>query len=362
MTKFTKCGVEIKYKWLSIITISILLMISACSYKTGNKHVKISMRLDDTTQNISTSISIIKNRLMSYGIHEKNFKIAIHNTIIDIDVEHVDNPKRVIFLITTPGKLEFWEMFDKENAKSFLDQANKSLAAIINSSDSLIVIGSDTIMKSKANKKDNSANGKIDTLSIKQRIRQNPLLTYILPNDTKEEGIQGIGPRPFFGYVKIEDTGKVNQMLKMCYNKNVFPKNMKVLWTVKPRAKDSLYLELISIKVPTWDGIATLGGEVVVDAHYETNYGNNEISITMNEEGTRIWRRFTYENIGKPIAIVFDDHVFSYPTIQSEIADGKSQIAGNFTKEEAEDFATILKFHWLPVHSILNITVGEEAK
>jgi SecD/SecF fusion protein len=188
------------------------------------------------------------------------------------------------------------------------------------------------------------------------------LLTYILPNDTKEEEIQDLGPRPFFGFIKIKDTGKVNQLLKICYYKNIFPRNMKVLWTMKPRVRDSLYLELIAIKIPTSDGKATIGGEVMVDAHPEFKNGYNAISISMNDEGTRIWRRFTYENIGKQIAIVIDDHVFSYPTVQGEIPNGKSTISGNFTKEEAKDFATVLKFHWLPVHSILNITVTEDPK
>ena len=84
----------------------------------------------------------------------------------------------------------------------------------------------------------------------------------------------------------------------------------------------------------------------------------DEILITMNEEGARIWGKITEANIGKSIAILVDGYVYTFPTVQNEIKGGKSSITGNFTHEEAADLAMILKAGMMPLSvSIVNITV-----
>ena len=59
--------------------------------------------------------------------------------------------------------------------------------------------------------------------------------------------------------------------------------------------------------------------------------------MTMNAEGAKAWARLTKENIGKAVAIVLDDMVYSAPNVQVEITGGRSQITGHFTPEEAKD-------------------------
>ncbi len=68
----------------------------------------------------------------------------------------------------------------------------------------------------------------------------------------------------------------------------------------------------------------------------------------MNAEGARIWARMTADNIGKCIAIVLDDMVYSYPRVGVEITGGRSEISGQFTSEEADDLANVLKSGKLP--------------
>jgi len=89
--------------------------------------------------------------------------------------------------------------------------------------------------------------------------------------------------------------------------------------------------------------------------------------MTMNSEGARIWRRLTAENIGQSIAIVLDGYVYSFPTVQSEIAGGRSSITGNFTIAEAQDLANILRAGSLPApariveEAIVGPSLGQEA-
>ena len=69
----------------------------------------------------------------------------------------------------------------------------------------------------------------------------------------------------------------------------------------------------------------------------------NVVSMTMNSDGARDWARITQRNIGHPVAIVLDELVYSYPNIRTAIEGGRSQITGDFTVEEAQDLANVLK-------------------
>ena len=57
----------------------------------------------------------------------------------------------------------------------------------------------------------------------------------------------------------------------------------------------------------------------------------------MDEKGAKKWKKFTYENIEKSIAIVLDGYAYSFPPVVSEIENGIVHITGNFTFKNAED-------------------------
>ncbi|MGN0189408.1 MAG: protein translocase subunit SecD, partial [Candidatus Cryptobacteroides sp.] len=132
----------------------------------------------------------------------------------------------------------------------------------------------------------------------------------------------------------------------------LFPAEFKPMWTVKPSQAipgGNTY-ELVAIKSTSRDGKAPLDGGVVTDARvqYGNTGGNPEVSMSMNGEGASAWARMTGDNIGRQIAIVLDGMIYSYPVVNSKIEGGSSQITGNFTLEEAEDLANVLKSGKLP--------------
>ena len=110
-------------------------------------------------------------------------------------------------------------------------------------------------------------------------------------------------------------------------------------------------------------------GDVVTDANQQfAQFASTaEVSMSMNAEGAKQWKRLTAENIGKSVAIVLDGFVYSFPTVQAEISGGRSQITGNFTVEEAKDLANILKSGKLPApariieEAIVGPSLGQEA-
>ena len=134
-----------------------------------------------------------------------------------------------------------------------------------------------------------------------------------------------------------------------------FPLDVKFAYTVKPYDSDGKFMQLIGLKVSGRDGKASLEGDVVTDARQEFGQfnANPEVSMTMNSEGAKQWKRLTAENIGKSVAIVLDGFVYSFPTVQSEISGGRSQITGNFTINEAKDLANILKSGKLPAGVVI---------
>lgn len=70
--------------------------------------------------------------------------------------------------------------------------------------------------------------------------------------------------------------------------------------------------------------------------------------MQMNSDGARRWSQITKQNIGKAVAIVLDDAVYTAPRILSQIDGGNSQITGNFTIEDTKDLANTLNSGKMP--------------
>ena len=101
-----------------------------------------------------------------------------------------------------------------------------------------------------------------------------------------------------------------------------------------------------------------LTGASLTDARVQldSQYGEPYVSIEFDRKGARSFERITGENVGKRLAIVLDNKVYSAPTIQEKIGGGKARITGRFTMEEARDLAIILRAGALPAP----VTILEE--
>ena len=79
-------------------------------------------------------------------------------------------------------------------------------------------------------------------------------------------------------------------------------------------------------------------------------YGMSEavVSIEMDDEGAKIFREYTQENLGDLLTITLDDQIISQATISAVILDGKGQISGNFTTESAKSLANRIEAGSLP--------------
>ena len=160
-------------------------------------------------------------------------------------------------------------------------------------------------------------------------------------------------------------------MLKMNQVKALFPRDLKFLWSQNPYKYDptkTLY-ELHAIKITTRDGRPPLDGGVITSARTSSGVTGSEVKVdmSMNAEGAKTWARMTRENIDRCLVVVLDGYVRSYPRVQNEITGGNTEITGDFTIEEADDLANILKSGKLPApahiisDTIVGPTLGKEA-
>jgi len=156
-------------------------------------------------------------------------------------------------------------------------------------------------------------------------------------------------------------------MLRNPQIQTIFPREIRFMWSVKAIDEKGATHQLIALK-SSRDGTAALAGDVIVDARQDIDQQQgNQISMSMNSEGASIWKNLTANNIGKSVAIVLDNLVYSYPTVQGEIPNGQSSITGNFTLEEAKDLANILKAGKLPAptkiveEAVVGPSLGKEA-
>lgn len=340
---------------------------------------------------------IIKTRIDKFGVTSPNVQKLAGNRIL-VELPGIKEPDRVRKLLQGTAKLEFWETFENKDIYPILDSVNKMLK-VITPKDSL-ALAADTLKKDTTlasavhdtsktardtgttiedilgktrSDSDTTASASADTSAEKkfaEFAHDNPLFAYLTPSYFQnEQGASELRKGPVIGIVQIKDTSKINAILRMEAVKARFPKEFKPLWTVKPLDKEGKFLELVALRMPARVNTAPLEGDAITDARKQKGqFSNNwEIGMSMNAEGARTWKRLTRENIGKSIAIVLDDNVYSYPTVQGEIPGGNSQITGNFTLNEAEDLANILKVGKMPApakiveEAIVGPTLGQEA-
>ncbi|MBO4954931.1 MAG: protein translocase subunit SecD [Muribaculaceae bacterium] len=148
------------------------------------------------------------------------------------------------------------------------------------------------------------------------------------------------------GVAAKHEMAAIDSILNEAVETHQLPDNVHFAWGVKPLANDGgveLY-ELYSLK--TDGGEPVLAGDVVKDAsmEYDNDHGQGiYVNMTMTGEAGSQWASITGQNVHKRVAIVLDDRVYSAPTVQGQITGGRSQITGQFTPEEAQDLANVLK-------------------
>ncbi len=341
---------------------------SKINYDTEDQEV-INIIRREADEAFDRTFEVLRNRIDRFGVSQPNIQKLATNGRILIELPGIKDPVRVRKLLQSTAQLEFWETYELSEIYQFLEDANNRLPGLIgfteNVKDSTLiedgaieVAEAETdIIEDTAENTDTATSNldellgttegtdSTDQMSFEEYATKNPLFAYLNPAFVQDESGNYFPQQgPVVGYSRGIDTARVNRYL--AFTKNIFPADLRFLWSFNPldvKEGGNTY-QLLAIKLPPKSTQAALGGDVVTDAFPDFDqFGKPEITMVMNNEGAKIWKRMTATNIGRSIAIVLDNQVYSWPTVNTEIPTGRSSISGNFTMEEATDFATKLK-------------------
>ncbi|TGD81224.1 protein translocase subunit SecDF [Hymenobacter wooponensis] len=311
---------------------------------------------------IDRSFNILRSRIDKFGTSQPNIQRVKGTGRIQVELPGVDNPDRVRKLLQGQAKLEFWEVWRTDEFAPYLNQLNDVLSAKEATAAPVAATTTATTDTAKA------AAG--DSTSLASQLAKKGTATAKTDSAApKKNVLASLFTMPGTLGSNVRDTARVNAVLRSPDTRAVLPSNLTFLWGVKPDVIDGQeYLQLYAIR-KSREAEAPIGGEVISEARgdFDQLSGRAEVSMQMTPSGARKWQKLTAANIGRQVAIVLDDNVYSAPVVQAEIAGGNSSISGNFTIEEAQDLANILKAGKLPAptriveEAVVGPSLGQEA-
>lgn len=316
----------------------------------------VSVLKNELQSAIDNSFNVLRTRIDRFGVVSPNIQRLETAGRILVELPGVKEPERVRKLLQGSANLEFWETYQLPEIYQQLVAADNVLATVLNAhdeapADSVAAPAAEAAPADAATSEADSLLAQIGkdkpdaqaAQSMEEFAKQHPLFALLQINQYNGQ----LAPGAAVGVARTKDMEKINEYLNMKQVKEVLPRNLSLKWGVKAVDDKEQFYELYAIKVTNRDGSPALGGDVVTDANadFMQQAGRNEqmVNMTMNAEGAKAWARLTKENIGRGIAIVLDDMVYSAPNVNDEITGGRSQITGHFTPEEAKDLANVLK-------------------
>ncbi len=305
---------------------------------------------------IDNAENVVRQRVDKFGVVQPNIQRLEGQSRIMVEMPGVKEPERVRKLLQGSANLEFWETYSTQEIVPLLIQLNSRYAAVMsNETTDDATKAAEVAETSETTQKDSTdiaatlaskLNKKNELKADEAALKQNPLLAVFQP-------IQGEG-LAVVGYALARDTADVNKVIYSEVAKDVLPAELKLRWGAKPEGdimsnSRADVFALYALKITEANGRAPLEGDVITGSKDEFDQmGHPCVSMEMNSDGARRWSQITKMNLGKAVAIVLDDAVYSAPRIQTQIDGGRSQITGNFTIEDTKDLANTLNSGKMP--------------
>ena len=339
--------------------------------QTPNEEV-ISVIKTEVSNAVSNSFLVLRARIDRFGVAQPNIQeLAGKQGRIMVELPGIKEPERVRKLLQGSANLEFWETYKASEIQDVLTRIDNRLAqkyadenpeeAVTEEATAQAADNADSDLAGQLLDAENNAQNQQATAAQREALRKsNPLLARLNPYPYSDSWVAGVA--------HYSDTAEVNRMLASADAKAIIPRDLKFMWGVKPMEGLDQYFELYCIKSDNKNGQADLSGDAVTDAKADYDqFGGPCVSMVMNTEGARKWATLTKQNVGRGIAIVLDGYVYSAPRVNGEIPGGRSEITGNFTVEDTQDLANVLKSGKMPApakivqEDIVGPSLGQES-
>ena len=326
------------------------------STQSSDSEVESALRAEVQSA-VDNSFNVVRNRIDKFGVVQPNIqKLEGQSGRIMVEMPGIKEPERVRKLLQGSANLEFWETYNSQEIYPYWAQLNQKFAitggeaekevaadtTAVAADTTAVAATNDLAAKLAANKKDAAVS---DAKAKAEALKQNPLFAVFQPVP------QGLS---IVGYANARDTADVNKVIYSDIARQVLPAECKLRWGAQPEdfggenTKGEIFA-LYALKITEPNGRAPLEGDVITNAKDEFDQmGHPSVSMQMNSDGARRWSQITKQNIGRGVAIVLDDAVYSSPRILTQIDGGNSQITGNFTIETTKDLANTLNSGKMP--------------
>lgn len=304
------------------------------------------------------AINVLRSRIDRFGVVAPNIQKIEGEGRILVELPGVTEPERVRDLLQRSANLQFWRTYNGQEILSDLQMANDKLTALAKNGDVEKIPVEDTEEKAtneevadatntpQAEAVDSTNNKTEKDEEAKETQKNNGqgvLFELLTPTGYPSGAVAAIA--------RAADKDKIDSLLEIAYDLGFMREDLRLLWGNTPMTdpqtkKETDRYELYAIRYSR-DGAPDLSGDVVTSSKSEVNQGGignrgPVVTMSMNDEGSRAWARLTKDNIGKAIAIVLDNVVYSAPNVNNEITGGRSEISGNFTVEQTVDLANVL--------------------
>ena len=338
---------------------------------TDNNATVISAIKKEGRDAFDRTFRVLNNRIDQFGVAQPSINPDPDRGVINVELPGIRDQERVRKYLQASANLQFWEVYTLENKNyaSAWQNGIKVFENLINGTtvDTTAKIDTSAIAKTDSAK----ATKLIDSIKNVSKIGQRKITDYLQLQPPSQDNGKVYYPAAI-GSVAAKDSAVVRTYLENPAFKSLFPSDVVWLYGI-PNVNDktgrkSDRIPLYAIKTYGKEK-ARLEGDAIKDAgqDFDQSTSKVEVKMNMNTSGAKIWSKMTEENIGKPIAIVLDNVVYSAPNVISKIDAGNSSISGNFTTEEAQDLANILKSGKLPApakivqEQVVGPTLGKDA-
>lgn len=370
------------------------------TFESSNSEVLDVLKTEVKAKNGETH-NILTTRIDEFGVAQPFISEPDANGRIYIELPGAENTDRIRGIIQSAAVLEFYRTAPAATTGELLVQANDMLVGILGleeATDATTNDGLDELINSATtaaeidsasvvlNEDSNSLSdldndlGELSDLETTPTTegdstvssKYNPLFDLLAPAIETQNGRQVWSQGAVAGYVARKDLDKVKALLAHEEIQSIFDiARIKLAWSAKPiTGQDGNQTDIYMLfgLVKELNGKPALNGDVITDARAGFDqYGSAEVSMSMNNIGSKNWENLTGENVGKQIAIVLDDKVFSAPNVNQKISGGRSSISGLDDFDEALDLANILKSGKLdaqiniPQEAVVGASLGKDS-
>ena len=314
----------------------------------------------ETDDAISASFNIVRSRIDHFGVTQPNIQRLPNSNRILVELPGVKEPERVRKLLQGTASLEFWTTYNGQELLPSLQRADMVVKAYRDANKEVAEVKAEAKSEAPALASEISEDVKAEERTSGFSREHNPLLALLNP---------AYAGGAIIGAATDADTVAINKYLALPEVRDCFPSDVRFKWGIKGDKLADGQFFLYAIKVERADGKAPLDGSAISDARasYAQTGANAEVSMAMNSNGIVEWAQLTGENVGKCIAIVLDGYVYSAPVVRGKIEGGNSSISGDFTIQEAQDLANVLKSGKVPApariiqDTVVGPSLGQES-